>query len=219
MNRLYLVRHGENLANLTLEFSCFKVDYSLTPKGVLQAEQAAVYFRGKPIHAIATSPLKRAQETAAILAAELNLPVTMIEAFREVNVGDFEGRPPTQATWDAHNAIIQDWLSGKPESRFPGGEDYHGLWQRYHQGLTQVVANIENQNIIIVGHGGLFSFTLKDLCPEADLAQLIGKGNPNSSISEILVTRSGSRLVGKLVRWASVDHLSGFAAELVSGIR
>ena len=41
MNHLYLVRHGENVANLTKEFSCCKVDYSLTAKGVLQAQQTA----------------------------------------------------------------------------------------------------------------------------------------------------------------------------------
>ena len=33
MNTLYLIRHGENLANITKEFSHRLVDYSLTPKG------------------------------------------------------------------------------------------------------------------------------------------------------------------------------------------
>jgi hypothetical protein len=60
---------------------------------------------------------------------------------------------------------------------------------------------------------------VKDLCPKVDLAQLVSKGNPNSSISEILVNRKASRLEGELVRWAAVDHLSGFAAEFVPGIR
>ena len=41
MTHLYLIRHGENLANLTKEFSYLKVDYPLTPKGRLQAEQTA----------------------------------------------------------------------------------------------------------------------------------------------------------------------------------
>jgi broad specificity phosphatase PhoE len=38
MTRVYLVRHGENKANITKEFSSRKVDYPLTPKGRLQAE-------------------------------------------------------------------------------------------------------------------------------------------------------------------------------------
>ena len=67
LNRLYLVRHGENMANLTKEFSYRHVDYSLTPKGVLQAQQTAAYFTDKHIHEIYTSPLKRAVETADII--------------------------------------------------------------------------------------------------------------------------------------------------------
>ncbi len=45
MIKIYLVRHGENVANLTKEFSHRKVDHSLTPKGRLQAEQIAAYFK------------------------------------------------------------------------------------------------------------------------------------------------------------------------------
>ena len=43
MNLVYLVRHGENPANLLKQFSYRKVDYPLTEKGVLQAEQTAAY--------------------------------------------------------------------------------------------------------------------------------------------------------------------------------
>src|SRR4051812_45611032 len=99
MTRLYLVRHGENLANLTKEFSYKLVVHSLTDKGVLQAGQTALYFMGKQIDAIYSSPLKRAAETAQIIAAELGLPITTMENFREVNVGDLERYPPTEENW------------------------------------------------------------------------------------------------------------------------
>ncbi len=54
MIKIYLVRHGENVANLTKEFSHRKVDHSLTPKGRLQAKQTAAYF--KDITTTARSP-------------------------------------------------------------------------------------------------------------------------------------------------------------------
>ena len=60
MNTLYLVRHGENRANLTKQFSYKTVDYPLTPKGVLQAQQTAEFFQDKQIDEIYASPLKRA---------------------------------------------------------------------------------------------------------------------------------------------------------------
>jgi broad specificity phosphatase PhoE len=65
MNRLYLVRHGENRANLTKEFSSRLVDYPLTAKGVLQAQQTADYFQQRAgaggIDAVYSSPLKRSR--------------------------------------------------------------------------------------------------------------------------------------------------------------
>ena len=42
MNRLFLLRHGENQANLTTEFSCWKIDYPLNEKGRQQAWQAGL---------------------------------------------------------------------------------------------------------------------------------------------------------------------------------
>ncbi|MCB0162068.1 MAG: histidine phosphatase family protein, partial [Caldilineaceae bacterium] len=84
-HNFYLVRHGENPANLTKEFSYRDVDYSLTPKGVLQAQQTAAYFRNVPVDAVVASPLKRTRETAAIIADALGLPVEVMEDFREVN--------------------------------------------------------------------------------------------------------------------------------------
>ena len=48
MNRIYLVRHGENTANLTKEFSHRRVDYSLTPKGILQAHGGFMAAENRP---------------------------------------------------------------------------------------------------------------------------------------------------------------------------
>lgn len=103
MNYLYWVRHGENPANIAKQFSCRLVDYPLTPKGVLQAQQTADYFRDKAIHEVYASPLKRAVQTAEIIAAPLELAVHTVEHFREVNVGTLESQPPTAEVWTFHD--------------------------------------------------------------------------------------------------------------------
>lgn len=94
MTTLYLVRHGENVANLTKEFSHRAVDYSLTDKGRAQAAQTADFFRGHAIDAVYSSPLRRARETAEAIAAVVGKPVTVVEDFREINVGVLEGQAP-----------------------------------------------------------------------------------------------------------------------------
>ena len=217
MCRLYLVRHGENQANLSKEFSYRRVDYPLTPKGVLQAQQTAEYFADKDIHAIYSSPLKRAVETAEIIGARLRLGVTILENLREINVGDLEGQPPTAESWALFGEVVKDWLSGHPERAFPGGEDYHTLCQRMRAALEEISAGRDGDNIVVVGHGGIFTLSLPDLCPGIDLGWVSSARSANCSVSEFLLERREGRIVGQLVTWASHAHLHGAAAELIPG--
>lgn len=218
MNRVFLVRHGENRANLTKEFSFKLVDYPLTEKGRIQATQTAVFFRGRSIQAIYSSPLKRASETAQIIAAALDLPVTILEQFREVDVGSLELKPPTAEAWEEHNKVIQAWFEGHTNRRFPGGENYYELLARMQAGLEQVLDGLQNHNLIIVGHGGIFTFTLPYICPQVGPEDLRYVENHNCSITEILIDSQNGKLQGDLIRYADTRHLSGQAAELVSGV-
>lgn len=125
MNRLLLVRHGENRANLTKEFSHRLVDYPLTAKGRLQAEQTAAYLRGYPVTQVFTSPLKRARETAQLIAAGMGASVSVLEPFRELNVGTLEAAPPSTASWRLHDDIVRAWADGDADARFPEGESFN----------------------------------------------------------------------------------------------
>jgi broad specificity phosphatase PhoE len=219
MNRIYLIRHGENVANLTKEFSSRRVDYSLTPKGVLQAQQTAEHLAGRTIHAVYSSPLKRARETAGIIAARLGLPSVVMDNFREIDVGDMEGQPPTPEAWALHNQIVGGWLlRGQVDRAFPNGDSGVTLRRRMRAGIEQIVAGREDQNLVVVAHGGIMIVSLPDLCPGIDIERLLSAGNNNCSITEILVGWRDGRLEGELLTWASYDHLSGAAADLVPGI-
>ncbi|MCL4561002.1 MAG: histidine phosphatase family protein [Chloroflexi bacterium] len=219
MFRLYWVRHGENPANITKEFSSHKVDYSLTPKGVLQAEQTADYFASRMIDAIYSSPLKRTRETAEIIARRLAMPVQIMDEFREIDVGELEGQPVVPELWQLHNSIREQWFDGRQDLNFPGGENYLMLWKRMQAGLDQITDHQESGNLIVVSHGGLLTSTLKDLIPEmkVDVQWLRTADVPNCSITEILLERRAGKLAGTLVNWASIRHLSGEAADLIQG--
>ncbi len=217
MNTIYLVRHGENTANLTKEFSHKLVDYPLTPKGVIQAQQTADYFLDKHIDAIYSSPLKRAKETAQIIGHAVGLDPIIVEQFREVNVGSLEGKPPTHENWTFHNRIMLSWFTGTPERTFPDGENYLMLVERMKAGLREVTRGRDNQNMVIVGHGGIFSATINNICQNVDLGELMKKENHNCAITEIEVEVTDTSITGNLKNWASCLHLQGEAAELVSG--
>jgi broad specificity phosphatase PhoE len=215
-NTLYLVRHGENPANITKEFSYKLVDYPLTPKGVLQAEQTAAFFLSTiPLTAAYASPLKRAHETAEIIARAQKLPVTVLEEFREVNVGDMEQRPPTEENWREHDQIMGQWFKGNLGASFPGGENFLELIERSRRGLLEATRGREGQRILIAAHGGILAALAYYFCPRDH--RLITNVMDNCAITEVeLLTNADDILDGSMRCWASSAHLSGEAAQLVS---
>lgn len=217
-NTLYLVRHGENLANITKEFSYKLVDYSLTPKGVLQAEQTAEWFKTLPLDAVYASPLKRAYETAASIARAQRLAVTVLEEFRELNVGDLELRPPDEATWRLHDQVVNEWIKGNLEARFPGGENCLEAIERARRGLLEVTRGRDGQRVVIASHGGILTAIVRNVCA-ASGGQQSALGMANCAVTEVeLVTSDDDVIDGTLRCWASVAHLSGEAANLVSPV-
>ena len=218
MNRLYWVRHGESVVNLTKQFSYRLVDLPLTPKGVLQAQQTAEWFLDKRITAIYCSPLMRAAETAGIIGQRIGLPVAPMEEFREVNVGDLEKRTPNAADWVFNMNVMKAWFRGDVKVAFPGGEDYLTLVERFRSGFQSIMDHHSEANLLVVGHGGSFALTLKDLCPQVDIDWLRKQEVENCSITEIRLECLDGRVQGELVSWARNDHLRGRAAEIVSGM-
>ena len=217
MNRIILLRHGENRANLTKEFSYKKIDYPLTDKGILQAQQTAKALHDRNIRAIYTSPLKRAHQTSQIVGEALGLVPIVKEAFREFNVGQLEDAPPSAETWSEYHQVIRAWVEGHLDVHFPGGENNLELWSRYEKGLANAIQSYPNQTLLIVGHGGLFTSTLPTLCPDVRILDLFKIENHNASLTEIDVELVDGHPTGHLKSWAKIDHLSGEAAQLVSG--
>ena len=217
-NLLYLVRHGENQANITKELSCRKVDYPLNEKGRLQAEQTGRYFQTQQIDEIYCSPLKRAMETAEIICSWTSKEVVTMENFREIDVGELEVMGNSPEAWRLHFEVLESWRNGNPERYFPGGDNYYTARNRMRRGVEHVLANKHGLSIIIVGHGGLFTTCMFDLCPAVDFSTLMKMHNHNCSISKMQMSYINNAWQGELLQWADVSHLHGAAAELVSGL-
>ncbi|HEY3343945.1 MAG TPA: histidine phosphatase family protein [Anaerolineaceae bacterium] len=212
MNRVYWVRHGENRANLTKEFSYKRIDYPLTPKGIFQAEQTADYFAEQSVDAVFSSPLKRAQQTAGMIGARLGLPVTVIEELREINVGNLEGGVPTPENWNTHDRILISWWRGERELAFPDGENGFELIERVQTGLNRILTGREDQNLIVVSHIGCLLMSLAGLVPAVQNGWLTAHGFGNCAFTEFLFEQRAGRISGQVSRWGVSGHLSGFAS-------
>jgi broad specificity phosphatase PhoE len=218
MNRVYLVRHGENPANLTKEFSCRKVDYSLTEKGRLQAAQTADYFAGRKIDELFSSPLKRAMETAREIALKTGKPFAVLEEFREIDVGDIEDIPPDRGSWVLYGKVVKEWLAGNSDCSFPNGENRTMLLERFRRGIRKAVEGKDGKRIVIVGHGGIFTTGVADLCGIEDQRGFLSIESYNCSISELEVDIGEKGLEAKLNAWGDIGHLSGIARQLVESV-
>lgn len=90
---LYLVRHGATVANLACpsRLQGRRHNPPLTPPDVLQAEAARDRLAAVPLHRCCCSPLLRAAQTAAVMAAPHGLFAEPVETLGECDVGRWEG--------------------------------------------------------------------------------------------------------------------------------
>jgi broad specificity phosphatase PhoE len=127
-------------------------DIPLNEKGLSQAQVLSQKLPGHPFASIYTSDLKRARETAGILAAVLQLPVISDPRLREINQGEWEGQ--LVETIKAHYADLWQQRTVDPASiRPPEGETVGEVAKRLQEALNDIAQIHPNDSILIVSHG------------------------------------------------------------------
>ena len=84
-------------------------------------------------------------------------------------------------------------------------------------GLGQTLAGRRNQRVIIVGHGGIFTFTLKDICRNIELEAIMHQPSRNCSITELELDEHGADGRALLKVWAYHAHIVGDAMTQIIG--
>ncbi len=152
---MILLRHGESEFNR--HFSATKRDPgirdpALTERGRGQAEAAAAALAGLSIARIVVSPYRRALETAAPLAASLDVPVTVRTLVRErfaftCDIGS--PRSALERSWPGHDfsALPEVWWPAETESE---AEVNH----RAARFRAEVAAAPDAQACLVITHWG-----------------------------------------------------------------
>ena len=91
MTVLYLARHGETVDNAN-QILQGQTQGMLNEKGQEQAENLAKSLDGIQIDAVIASDLKRAVDTAEVIAKRRSLPLVTTPLLRERDWGSFTGR-------------------------------------------------------------------------------------------------------------------------------
>jgi len=176
--KITFTRHGESQANVQHEISNRGLKHPLTPTGRKQAAELANILHDQGVTRIYSSPVLRAIETAIILAERLGVEYEVVEALREYDVGELEGRRDAQA-WQAMEKLGMTWLHQQRfDERIPGGESYNELRGRFVpfiEGLIQEYGSGE-AHLVCVAHGGIYWMMLPLVLGNVDLALIHQQG-------------------------------------------
>jgi probable phosphoglycerate mutase len=122
----------------------------LNAAGRAQAQAVAERLAAEPIAAIYASPLERAQETAAPVAARLGLPMRTCEGLLEIDFGGWTGRRfedlETDPAWRA-------WNRQRSLHRAPGGESMGEVQVRAVRTVEAIVGDHAHGVAALVSHG------------------------------------------------------------------
>lgn len=145
----YFVRHGQTNWNLEHRIQG-TFDIELNDTGIKQAEEMRDKLSDRTFAAIFTSPLKRAAQTAEIIAeAHVDTPLIESQELAERNFGRFEGE---------HNSPEGDYYGVWDHNRdtdTEGGESLKDLENRVYPFFDKIRQEYEGQDILLVAHGGI----------------------------------------------------------------
>jgi broad specificity phosphatase PhoE len=148
---IHLARHGETDWNRELRWQGHS-DPPLNERGRRQARALADELDRTNLAAVYSSDLRRASETAEIVASRLGLPVTVDPALREIDVGSWAGLtladletrfPEAVARWEEHG-----------EHGWEGGESHDKMAARVRDAVQSIAARHDGEEVLVVTHGG-----------------------------------------------------------------
>lgn len=153
MNKIFLVRHGQDTDNAADTLNGRR-DTLLTALGRRQARLVANKLIGHGLQVIYTSPLKRAAETAKIIAKELSINKIVIEKYlTERDFGVLTGKPVHDILKYTNQVLPSDGINYFLEVE--GAEDFATLLLRGKKILEKLQRKHPDENILIVTHGDI----------------------------------------------------------------
>ena len=158
--RLYLIRHGE-VERAKAGRLLGRTDAPLSERGREQSRQLAEFLSTERLSSVYCSDLLRAKTMAEIIARRSNLEVQESSAWREIDMGEWEGRTFAALHGEAPGLVAQ--LFNDPVSFvYPHGESFGVFIARVRGALDQLLTTHDSGNIALITHGGVCRVIVAD---------------------------------------------------------
>ncbi len=167
---IYFVRHGQTDWNKALRWQGGSSDIELNATGREQGQAVKDWFLDmgiKPV-AILSSPMKRAMATAECLASAYAQKIIVEPAFREVALGDFEGKL-TEELQAQYGEQFDAWLQAYHLIASPGGESLEQAIKRMQPALLARIGQYGDQMVVVAHQAilmGMKAALSGDLSPQ-----------------------------------------------------
>ena len=162
--QFWVLRHGQTDYNVERRLQGQR-ESRLTELGRRQADGTgrALAAMGLAFDACYCSPLRRARETAELVAVRLGLCPIPDPRLQEWCLGQGEG-----LLWDEAAAEFPQLAllnrRDDPELGLPGGETRRQLWTRVREALEELAARHAGPRLLLVSHGGAIRAMFHHVC-------------------------------------------------------
>lgn len=146
---IILVRHARSEAN-EAEIWQGQGNAPLSPNGRRQAAAVGARLADRSFDLVVSSDLIRAHETALATGH----PVETDPAWREMNLGDWEGRTFTEVAAE-HPDLLEAIRNGQAVKFGKVGETIQDFEERAQAALESLVQRVGSGSVLVVTHGGL----------------------------------------------------------------
>jgi probable phosphoglycerate mutase len=210
---LIMVRHGRTALTESRKISGGDGENpDLSELGVRDANEVATElarvgsfgafgFLAKPVVVI-HSPIKRAAQTASLIATKLDAELFEIEDLREISFGEWDGST-NEELFVAHEQQYQAWR-GSYEIAPPRGESLKDFDLRVNRALDLVLERFAGKTVVVVAH----VMPIRGLLRIANAADIAGYWRVNLGPASISIARFWGRKAAEIVCINSTSHLS-----------
>ena len=154
MLRIILVRHGQtdwNDGGAAGQHFRGRIDLALNATGRAQAQAVADCLALVGVHAVYTSPLQRAVDTARPIAQRHQLSVEPLPALLDIDYGQWGGRSHREIKTQWPD-LYEQWMAAPHLVQIPGGESLDVVRERIEAGLEMLAERHDGQIVVLAGH-------------------------------------------------------------------
>jgi 2,3-bisphosphoglycerate-dependent phosphoglycerate mutase len=194
---LLLVRHALPLRRELVEGPA---DPELSPDGRAQAEHLATYLSSEHLDAIYASPLRRAYQTAEVIAVAQTITVRVCDQLAEYDrlSGDYI---PVEELKAENDSRYRSVINGQWDTEEETAAEFRA---RVVNAIEGLIDDHSGERIAVVCHGGVIN---SYLCHVLGLTHPRGFFYPNyTSINRVAAARGGIR---SIVTINETSHLRG----------